>query len=314
VLLAFRTFLWRNFGHSPVREVSVLFFRRVIVLAVLTAACSRTPEASRSAATDDFGDTVRAGAVPNRIVSLNPTTTELIFALGAGDRLVGRSTYDLFPAEAKKVADLGPALRPNVETVLGAHPDLVLLYGSNDNRASAQRFRSAGINTLSLKIDSIAQFQRAITLLGTVLGDSARAATVRDSVTRTLDAVRAATASLSKPTVFWHIWDAPPITIGRGSYMNELTEIAGGKNVYADIAAPSPTVSIEDVVKRAPDYVLAGPEGTRTLRSDPRWGLVPAVRNGRVLVLDTLVIGRPGIKLGEAAWSLARLLHPNELK
>ena len=291
-----------------------MFFRRVILAAVVAAACSPAKEAPRSGLTDDFGDTVRVGAAPQRIVSLNPTTTELLFALGAGGRLVGRSTYDLFPAEARQVADLGPALRPNVETILGAHPDLVLLYGSNDNRASAQRLRAAGVNTLSLKIDSIAQFQRAITLLGNVLRDSARAATVRDSITHTLDAVRAATASLSRPSVFWHIWDAPPITIGRGSYMNELTEIAGGKNVYDDVASPSPTVSIEDVVRRNPDFVLAGPEGSRTLRSDPRWRQVPAVRQGRILVLDTLVVGRPGIKLGEAAWSLARLFHPDELK
>lgn len=291
-----------------------MFFRRLIILAAFTASCSPAKQAPRSAVTDDFGDTVRVAAVPQRIVSLNPTTTELLFALGAGDKLVGRSAYDLFPAEAKNVADLGPALRPNIEVVLAARPDLVILYGSNDNRASAQRLRGAGINTLSLKIDSIAHFQRAVTLLGNVLRDSAHAATVRDSVTKSLDAVRAATATLAKPVVFWHIWDAPPITIGRGSYMNELTEIAGGKNVYADMAAPSPTVSIEDVVRRNPDFVLAGPEGRMTMHKDARWQQVPAVKNGKILVLDTLVIARPGIKLGEAAWSLARLLHPNELK
>ena len=291
-----------------------MFFKRLVLCAAVAVACSPAREAPHSAVTDDFGDTLRVGAAPLRVVSLNPTTTELLFALGAGEKLVGRSTYDLFPTEAREVADLGPALRPNVETILGAHPDLVILYASNDNRPTAERLRTAGINTLSLKIDSVSQFQRAITLLGSVLRDSARAKTVRDSVTRTLDDVRAATASLSKPTVFWHIWDAPPITIGRGSYMNELTEIAGGRNVYADIAAPSPTVSIEDVVKRNPDFMLAGPEGARTLRADARWQQVPAVRKGRILVLDTLRVGRPGIKLGEAAWSLARLLHANELK
>jgi iron complex transport system substrate-binding protein len=294
--------------------VSVLFFKRLILCAAIAAACSPAREVPHSSVTDDFGDTVRVGAAPQRIVSLNPTTTELLFALGAGGKLVGRSTYDLFPAEARDVADLGPALRPNVETVLDAHPDLVILYASNDNRPTALRLRTAGINTLSLKIDSVSQFQRAITLLGGVLVDSARAKTVRDSVTRTLDDVRAATASLSRPTVFWHIWDAPPITIGSGSYMNELTEIAGGRNVYADIAAPSPTVSIEDVVKRNPDFMLAGPEGARTLRADTRWQQVPAVKKGKILVLDTLLVGRPGIKLGEAAWSLARLLHANELR
>ncbi|MBA3656560.1 MAG: ABC transporter substrate-binding protein [Gemmatimonadaceae bacterium] len=253
------------------------------------------------------------GAIPQRIVSLNPTTTELVFALGAGDKLVGRTTWDLFPAQAKNVPDLGPGIRPNIEAVLATRPDLVLLYGSSDNRAAAQRIRGAGINTLSLKIDSIVEFQRAVTLLGAVLGDTAVAATVRDSVTKSLDAVRAATAGLKKPVVFWHIWDAPPITIGRGSYMNELTEIAGGTNVYADISAPSPTVSIEDVVKRNPEFMLAGPEGLVMLRKNPRWQQVPAVRGGKILVLDTMLVARPGVRLGEAAWSLARLIHP-ELK
>lgn len=291
-----------------------MFFRRLFLFTAFAIACSSPAETPRSAFTDDFGDTVRVGSVPQRIVSLNPTTTELLYALGAGERLVGRSTYDLFPKEAKTVADLGPALRPNIEAVLAVRPDLVLLYGSNDNKASAQRLRSAGINTLSLKVDRIAEFQRSVSLLGAVLGDTVRAGIVRDSVTRSLDAARAATASLPKPTVFWHIWDAPPITIGRGSYMNELTDIAGGRNVYADMDAPSPTVSIEDVVKRNPDFVLGGPEGSRTMSSDARWRQVPAVRKGKILVLDTLVVGRPGIKLGEAAWSLARLLHPDKLK
>lgn len=293
-----------------------MIFRPAIslVFLFLAAACAPHSEPARARLSDDFGDSILIGKVPQRIVSLNPATTELLFALGAGNRLVGRTTWDLFPDSARNIPDLGPGLRPNVEAILGAHPDLVILYGSNDNRAAAQRLRAAGINTLSLKIDSIAHFQRAVSLLGLVLRDSAGAATVRDSVTRSIQAVSRTTSALQRPTVFWHIWDAPPITIGRGSYMNELTEIAGARNVYDDMAAPSPTVSIEDVVKRNPDFMLAGPEGAATLRKDRRWRQVPAVLAGRILVLDTAVMARPGVRLGEAAWSLARLLHPKEMK
>ncbi len=96
--------------------------------------------------------------------------------------------------------------------------------------------------------------------------------------------------------------------------MNELTDIAGGRNVYSDIAAPSPTVSIEDVVTRNPDFMLAGPNGSETMLKDQRWRQVPAVSANRVLVLDTMVVGRPGVKLGEAAWAIARLLHPTLAK
>jgi len=276
----------------------------------LLAACTSNPPKPASTTIDDFGDTILLGNTPKRVVSLNPATTEIIFAIGDGSRLVGRTHWDLYPPEASEVPDLGTGIRPNVEAVLGARPDLVLLYASVDNRPAAARLHAAGIKTLSLKIDHIADFHRAVTLIGRLLGDSAQAATVEDSVQRTLDRVRSATAGLPTPTVFWHIWDAPLITIGRGSYMNELIEIAGGRNVYANMPDVSPTVGIEDVLRRSPQYIITGPEGSMKIKSDPRWSIAPAVRSGRILVADTALVGRPAVRLGEAAVQLATLLHP----
>jgi ABC-type Fe3+-hydroxamate transport system substrate-binding protein len=109
--------------------------------------------------------------------------------------------------------------------------------------------------------------------------------------------------------VFWHIWDAPVITIGAGSFMNELVDIAGGKNVYADIGGPSAQVSLEDIAHRDPDFILAGPVGKAQIESDPRWRIVRAVREKNVLTVDTAVVARPSVRLGEAAVSLANLLH-----
>jgi iron complex transport system substrate-binding protein len=280
---------------------------------LLLAGC-RQERASAAPGTDDFGDAIQVGARPVRIVSLNPATTDLLFALGAGDRLVGRTHWDLYPPEASSVPDLGTGIRPNVEAVLGARPDLVLLYASNDNRAAASDLRTAGVNTLSLKIDSIAEFHRAARLIARVIGDSARGVTVSDSVRRTLQMVRDATASRTKPTVFWHIWDAPLITIARGSYMHELIEIAGARNIYEDLADPSPMVSIEDVLRRNPDYIITGPEGAVKIRRDPRWAEAPAVKQNRILIADTTLVGRPSVRLGEAAVSLARLLHPDVIR
>lgn len=283
-------------------------------LALALAACERQ-SARKLPGRDDFGDTVRIGAaVPNRIVSLNPATTEILFTLGAGGRLVGRTKYDLWPDSARFIRALGDGIRPNVEAVLGTHPDLVILYASEDNRAAAARMRSAGVNTLALKVDHISDFRRSVELLGAILRDSARARVVIDSVGATLDRVRSATAALARPTVFWHIWDAPIITIGAGSFMNELVEIAGARNVYADIPGPSATISLEDVARRNPDFILAGPIGAAQIESDPRWRIVRAVRDRNVLVVDTLLVARPSLRLGEAAVSLANLLHPGTLR
>lgn len=289
--------------------------RRFTAAFLFAIAASCTRDASvRGPESDDFGNPIVVKSMPRRVVSLNPATTDLIFALGAGDRLVGRTHWDLYPEAAKAVPDLGSGIRPNVEAVLGARPDLVVLYASKDNRAAANELRAAGVNTLSLKIDHIADFHRAARTIGRLLGDSARGALVSDSVERTLKRVRAATQSLEKPSVFWHIWDAPLITIGRGSYMNELIEIAGGANVYGEMSETSPAVSIEDVLNRNPRFIITGPEGSKKIARDPRWSQAAAVKSRRVLVVDTTIVGRPSVRLGEAALSLARLMHPEEIR
>ena len=283
-----------------------------LVTLVLLAACAPAPArpGDGTAMIDDFGDTLALAAPPQRIVSLNPTTTEILFALGAGPRVVGRTKWDLWPDSARLVPETGDGIRPNVEAVLARRPDLVVLYASADNRPAAERFRSAGIATWAVKVDSIAEFARTVDALGRIVGDTARARLTRDTVLRALDSVRASTRGRTQVTVVWHVWDEPLIVIGGGSYLNELVEIAGGRNVYGDADEPSPQVSMEDLLRRSPDAVLAGPVGAARLRADAAWRALPAVREGRVLVVDTVLVGRPSVRLGEAARSLARLLHP----
>lgn len=257
---------------------------------------------------DDFGDTIRVGRAYTRIVSLNNTTTEALFAIGAGDRLIGRSHWDQWPSEAKRLPDLGPAIRPNLEVVLAARPDLVLLYASTDNRDVATRLRAAGIATYASRIDAIEQFRASTLLLGRLVGDTVRARTVIDSVDRTLAAVGARTRE-SRPSVLIPTWDAPLIVIGGGSHMSELVEIAGGRNIYADRPEPSPQVAFEDVLRRDPDVILTSPPARRNILASARWRALRAVREGRVFAYDTMVVGRPSVTLGAAAENLASLLH-----
>ena len=274
---------------------------RWLLLLAVTACSGGHQSSPRDLALDDFGDTVPVGLAARRIASLNPTTTELLFAMGDGGRLVGRTHWDNYPPEAAAVPDLGNGLRPNIEAVLAAHPDLVLLYASADNRSTALKLHELGVATLSVKVDHIADFAREARLLGRVLGDSTAAATVVDSVQRTLDRVRAATAPLPHPTVFWIVWESPLMAVGGGSFLDELLTIAGGTNIYGSLSAPSPVVSREDVLSRHPDVIFTSPQGAKD------W-------SGRVLVPDTTLIGHPSVRLGEAAVSLANLLHPGVVK
>lgn len=270
-----------------------------------------TSVAARGPVVDDFGDTLRLPDAPPRVVSLNPTTTELAFALGADDRLVGRSRWDTWPDGAARIPAVGDGIRPNVEAILATRPTLVVLYASADNRPAARALRAAGVATLAVRVDSIAQFRRVALLLGAVLGRADAARTVVDSVDATLDRVRRLTSGVAKPTVLWRAWDAPLMVIGGGSYFTELVDIAGGRNVFGDDPRPSPQVSFEEVVRRNPDRVLASDSASAAeLRADARWRTLAAVREGRIVVVPSELLARPSVRLGEAAVQLASRLHP----
>lgn len=292
---------------DPLRRIATV---ALLLLAACTGqerAASGGPEFSYSVI-DDFGDTARLARPAQRIVSLNPVTTELLFALDAGDRVVGRTSWDLFPDAAKAVTDLGPGMGPNVEAVLGQRPDLVLLYASESNRVAAQQLRAAGVTTLTHRTDKVADLQRVIPAIAAAIGAESLGRVVADSVRESVDAVRELPRPSEPVRAFWHIWDAPLMTIGGGSYMSELLEIAGAVNVFADAAQPSPAVSLEEVARRNPDVILAGPNNARKIRESPLWQAVPAVRAGRILVIDTTIVGRPGVRMGEAARFLRRAL------
>jgi ABC-type Fe3+-hydroxamate transport system substrate-binding protein len=253
---------------------------------------------------------VRAAAPATRIVSLNPTTTELMFALGAGARLVGRTHWDEYPAAARAVPDLGDGLRPNVEAVLAARPDVVLLYASADNRSAAATLRAAGVRVVALRIDRVAQFAAAARLLGRVVGDSAAGATVADTVLASIARVRRATAGRPRVRALWPLSDAPLYVIGGGSYLSELMDAAGATNVFGDLPQPSPQVSREEALRRGADVVFSSAAGARRIAREPGWAALAAVRDGRVYTVDSALVLRPGVRLGEAAAMLARRLHP----
>ena len=294
---------------ARVTSALITRFTIALVASAVLAACSSEPApVSRDAVVDDFGDTLRLTAPAMRVVSLNPVTTELLFALGAGDKLVGRTSWDLYPEAAKAVTDVGNGMGPNVEAVLGQHPDLVLLYGSESNRLAVQQLRAAGVMTLTHRTDKIADLQRVIPIIARAVSADSLGRIVADTVRASLDAVRSMPRTLDTLTAYWHIWDAPLLTIGGGSYLSELLTVAGAHNIFDDATQPSPQVSMEEIARRDPDVVLAGPNAAARIRSSPSWQSVRAVREGRVIVIDTTVVGRPGVRMGEAARFLRRVL------
>jgi len=264
-------------------------------------------------ATDDLGRFLQLNAPPTRIVSLVPAITELLYALGEGDRLVGRSVWDEQPVQVLEVPSVGDALRADAERVLSRNPDLVILYAGSDNARSVAQFEHLGVPALAIRIDDLADLRRNTLRLGMLLDRDERASELWAAIDRELESVSAATAGLEHPDVYYDIAWPPAITVGSGSYLDTLIAIAGGRNIFHDLGSPSPQVSLEAIVARSPDLVLL-PGGVGGGSVDPHqrpgWDVVAAVRDGNTRTVDADLLHRLGPRIGEAARSLARVLHP----
>jgi ABC-type Fe3+-hydroxamate transport system substrate-binding protein len=289
----------RNFSFSVVSVISAL---------CAIGSCRNAPApASRSGLVDDAGDTLALDAPAGRVVSLIPAATELLFAIGADSVVVGRTSYCDYPAAARAVPDLGDGIKPSIEAVLARRPDLVVLYNSGQNAAVAGRLRGLGIPTLRINTDALSDVPRVARMLGRVTGHQRGA----DSVAAAFDtAVTNATRRLGggRPKVLLLVWEQPPMTIGRGSFLSELVERAGGENLFADVAASSGVVSIEAVAARNPDLIFSTTEGPSAFASRPEWQVVPAVRQRRFLRVSGSEFSRPSPRAPAAIRQLAARL------
>jgi iron complex transport system substrate-binding protein len=272
---------------------------------LLLAACrSATLPAGPISIVDDAGDTVRLAAPARRVVSLIPATTELLFAIGAGSQVVGRTNYCDFPAEAKAVPNLGDGIKPNIEAVIATRPDLVVLYNSGQNAAVTGRLRELGVPTARINTDALSSVPRVAQMLGRLTGHTPAA----DSLAAVFDTALASAThppSGRRPKVLLLVWEQPPMTIGRGSFLNELVERAGAENLFADVAGTDGVVSIEAVAARNPDLIFTTAEGPSAFAGRPEWQVVPAVREKRFLHVTGSEFERPSPRSPQAIRELA---------
>lgn len=268
---------------------------RLLLVATLAAVvgCRPAPTArTGTRITDDAGDAVSLVLPARRIVSLNPAATELLFALGAGNTVIGRTAWCDYPPEAKAVPSLGDGISPNLEAVVARKPDLVLLYTSGQNAEAVRRLAQLGIPALRLRTDSLSDVPRLARLLGRLTAREPAA----DSLVRAFDQdlAQATTRPAGhRPSVFLLVWDQPPMTVGRGSFLTELLERAGAENLFSDVASSSAPVSIEAVAARNPDVILALGAEPPSFLNRPEWQVVPAVRERRMVREDGSEFSRP---------------------
>lgn len=257
---------------------------------------------------DDLGHTTQWSRPPQRIVTLLPSLTETICALGACDRLVGVDRYSNHPESVGKLPKLGGLDDTQVETIVSLRPDVVLLAPSS---RVTERLRSLGLTVVTLEAKSYADVQRVLDKIGTLLQ-------VRDAqaVWRRIEALVGAAAQSIPPQargalVYYEV-DRSPYAAGPVSFMGETMARLGLKNIITPEMGPFPKISPEYVVRAAPQLIMIGKRNADGLADRPGWSRIPAIRDQRVCVFDAKqsdVLARPGPRMGEAAQIMAQCLR-----
>jgi ABC-type Fe3+-hydroxamate transport system substrate-binding protein len=304
---------------SPAVRLALRLCLVGLVLGAVLALGLREPSATP--VPFDLSASPAPSAPPTRIVSLVPNVTEMIFAIGAGDRLVGVSSFDEYPPEVKRIARVGALLDPDLERIFALRPDLVVVYASQ--RDLEKQLRGAGIDTFYYRHGGVRDITAVMRELGKRLGIDARADAAARKIEAGLDRIRARAGGRGRPRVllvFGREKGALRGIYASGGYgfLHDLVEIGGGQDVFADIKRESVQASTEMILARAPDViveihggeVLSPEAAAREARVWSALSSLPAVRNHRVYVLSGQDLVSPGPRIVQAAERIARAIHP----
>ena len=252
---------------------------------------------------------------PQRVVSLAPGLTEMVYALQAENKLVGATLYSNFPEAAKNLPRIGSYVQLNLEKIVARKPDLCIAIKDGNPLRIADAIKNLGIPVFALDPRNIDQIMDAFLLLGDILGASKRAEElVTDMKNRIVSVKKKVTSSKDRPSVFFQIADIPIISSGKDSYIDSLITMAGGSNIAGNMTG-YPHYSWENIILLQPEVVIissmAGGKSSELLKAAwQRWPEIPAVRNNRIYIVNADLFNRPTDRLISGLEILAQLLHP----
>jgi len=267
--------------------------------------------------TDQMDREVRVPDEPERVVSLSPTKTEIAYALGLGDRLVGVTDYCNYPPEVEDIQKVGGFSDPNVEQIVALEPDLVL--AASIHQEEVEKLEEMGVPVLVLYARNLEDIYQGMELVGTATGNEAEAREQVDSMQERIEAVKSRLEMLDigEPVrVYYEVYNDPLMSAGGRTIINEVISLAGGKNIFVDVEEEYPVVSAESILDSEPQVILFPKyHGTAELiieemRERPGWDELPAVQDERVFGVHDDVFSRPGPRVVEAVEEAAKILYP----
>lgn len=260
---------------------------------------------------DELGRNVTVPDNPQRLICLAPSVTDTVYALGAGSLVVGVTDYTLYPSQAREKPSVGGIINPSLEKVLSLKPDLLLAIGDLNSIDLVRTIERLGLPVFVIHPQGMAGVYRAIENIGRAIHREPQAAVLIARLHERERAVRERVAGKKMPAILFLVWPDPILTAGRGAFITELIEIAGGKSITADLPNEWPRVGFEVIVARQPEYLLLvrGSVTLENLGALTGWKRLDAVRDGKILYADDR-INYPSPIVFDALEDLAKQLHP----
>jgi len=270
--------------------------------------------------TDDMGRTVKIIGTPERLISFAPSNTEILFALGLGDRVVGISDFCDYPEAVKDIERVGSYFEPNIEKVFSLSPDLVLAV--TGLQESIAKLEELGIPVLILNPSDLEGILSDIQLVGKATGAEREAEVLIKNMRERIAAIEEKTADVQEsPRVFCEIDatdPAKPWTTGPGSFMDAMIQLSGGTNVAADAGSPWVQLSAEEIIAKDPQIIILADSkygvSAESVKERPGWDVITAVKEGAIYDIDDNLISRPGPRIVDGLEAVAKIIHPELFK
>jgi iron complex transport system substrate-binding protein len=309
-----RSFIVHRNPHQEIADEKKIYIDSISLIFPLSSSHASTLKVK-----DEVGREVAFRFPPGRIISLAPNITEILFDLGLDEEIVGVSIHCNYPEKAKTKVRVGSYISVDFERIVFLRPDLIIATGAGNTREMVERLEKLGFPTYVIFPKNLSDILKSILHLGRVVNREKEASRVVQEMNQRSQRVVERAKGLPRPRVFLQIGEAPVVTVGKGSFADDILHLAGGENIASTEKEMYPRFGIEEVLKKAPEVILISsmnPKGDyeKVLQEWSRWKMIPAVKNGRIHLINSDLIDRPSPRIIEGLEEIARLLHPERFK
>jgi iron complex transport system substrate-binding protein len=306
-------------SHQVSTPMKDHFIKLLFLLFLVVISGTSTSFSATQTFIDEVGREVTFPFPPKRIVSLAPNVTEILFGLGLDEEIVGVSIHCNFPEKAKRKVRVGSYISLDFEKIASLNPNLIVATGAGNTRDMVDRLGKLGFQTYVIYPKNFKDILLSIAHIGQVVNREKEARAIIDGMRRRSERVIELTQGLPRPKVLMQIGDVPIVTVGKGSFADDLIRLAGGENIAGKEKEVYPRLGMEEILKRSPEVIVISsmdPKGDyqKILQEWTRWKTIPAVMNGRIYLIDSDLLDRPSPRIIDGLEELAKVLHPERFK